>query len=205
LPSEQTDCTLFIISDDRIRNLKPSSSIVANIMAPKTVLITGSSSGFGLSLVQLFLRQGHNVLATSRSPQKTPDLVKGVENHPGKRGRWMQLDVTWPQSKINSTISEASKVFGPIDVLINNAGYCHQGGVEDIDEEKSRAQFDTNYWGVMRMCKAVLPSMRERKQGTIVNISSIAGLNALPTMGVYAGSKWALEGESCGGIVRVEC
>lgn len=165
-------------------------------MSPKTVLITGSSSGFGLSLVQLFLRQGHNVIATSRSPQKTPDLVSSVDNHSGKRGKWLQLDVTWPQAKIKSTVSEAAKIFGPIDVLINNAGYSHCGPVEDIDEEKARVQFDTNYWGVLRMSKAVLPSMRERKQGTIVNVSSIAGLTALPIMPVYAGSKWALEGES---------
>lgn len=164
-------------------------------MSTKTVLVTGSSSGFGNTLVNLFLRQGHNALATSRSPERTPDLVSSVDNHPSGRGKWLQLDLTWSQSKITSTVIEAAQIFGPIDVLINNAGYAVMATIEDVDEEKAKTQSETNYWRVIRMLKAVLPSMRERKQGTIVNVSSIAGLTANPTVGVYAGSKFALEGK----------
>ena len=165
-------------------------------MASKTVLITGCSSGFGLSLVQRFLKSGHNVIATSRNPDRTPDLVKEVDNHSSKCGRWIQLDVTWPQTKLTATVTEAANIFGPIDVLINNAGYSVMGAVEDIDEEKAKTQFETNYWGAMRMIKAVLPSMRERKMGAIVNVSSIGGLDCLATSGVYGASKFALEGMS---------
>lgn len=165
-------------------------------MSPKTVLITGSSSGFGLSLVHHFLNKGHNVIATSRNPSRTPDEVSAVDKHASGNGRWLQLDVTSPRDKIDSTIAEASKIFGPIDILINNAGYSVMGAVEDIDEAKAKTQFETNYWGVFRMCRAVLPSMRDRKTGTIVNVSSIGGLDCLATSGVYGGSKFALEGLS---------
>ena len=165
-------------------------------MPPKTVLITGSSSGFGLSLVHHFLNKGHKVIATSRNPGKTPDEVSAVNKHSSGHGRWLQLDVTSPQDNINATVAEASKIFGPIDILVNNAGYSVMGAVEDIDEAKAKTQFETNYWGVFRMCRAVLPSMRERKTGTIVNVSSIGGLDCLATSGVYGGSKFALEGLS---------
>ncbi len=165
-------------------------------MSPKTVLITGSSSGLGLSLVHHFLNKGHKVIATSRNPNRTPEEVSVVNNHKSGHGHWLQLDVTSPQDKINSTIAEASKIFGPIDILINNAGYSVMGAVEDIDEAKAQAQFETNYWGVFRMCRAVLPSMRERNTGTIVNVSSIGGLDCLATSGVYGASKFALEGLS---------
>ena len=164
-------------------------------MAPKTFLVTGSSAGFGLAFCRLILAKGHNVIATSRNPAKNQDLVDSINDDPSGRGRWIRLDVTSSQASITKTFAEASKIFGPIDVLINNAGYSVMGGVEDMDEEKARQQFDTNYWGVMRTIKAVLPTMRERRGGTIVNVSSIAGLNALATAGVYAGSKFALEGE----------
>ena len=162
----------------------------------KVVLITGSSSGFGLSLVHYFLNKGHKVLATSRNPSRTPEHVSAIDNHSSGNGRWLQLDVTWPQDKITTAVSEATAIFGPIDILINNAGYSVMGAVEDIDESKAKIQFETNYWGVFRMCRAVLPSMRSRKTGTIVNVSSIGGLQCLPTSGVYGASKFALEGLS---------
>ena len=165
-------------------------------MSSKVVLITGSSSGFGLSLVHYFLNKGHKVIATSRNPSRTPDEVSAVENHASGNGRWLQLDVTASQDKINSIVTESSQIFGPIDILINNAGYSVMGAVEDIDEAKAKTQFETNYWGVFRMCRAVLPSMRARKTGTIVNVSSIGGLDCLATSGVYGASKFALEGLS---------
>lgn len=164
-------------------------------MALNTFLVTGSSSGFGLSLVRLLLARGHNVIATSRNPSRTPSLVEEVNDHPSGRGKWLKLDVTAPQHTINQTFDDAEKLFGPIDVLVNNAGYSVMGAVEVIDEDKARTQFDTNYWGVMRTIKAVLPGMREKRRGVIVNVSSIGGLNSLATSGVYGASKFALEGE----------
>ena len=170
-------------------------------MAPKTFLVTGCSAGFGQAFCRLILSKGDNVIATSRNPSKNPDLVDSINNDPSGRGRWIKLDVTSSQAEITKTFAEAAKLFGPIDVLINNAGYSVMGSIEDMDEDKARTQFDTNYWGPMRTIKAALPSMRERKTGTIVNISSIAGLNALATSGVYGGSKIALEGKSAIGIL----
>ena len=166
-------------------------------MLSKVILITGcSSSGFGLSLVHHFLTKGHKVIATSRNPGRPPDKVSAVNDHASGNGRWLQLDVSSPQGKINATIAEASEIFGLIDILVNNAGYSVMGAVEDIDEAKAKTQFETNYWGVFRMCRAVLPSMRERKTGTIVNVSSVGGLDCLATSGVYGASKFAVEGFS---------
>ncbi|ETN46239.1 uncharacterized protein HMPREF1541_00423 [Cyphellophora europaea CBS 101466] len=162
-------------------------------MAPQNILITGSSAGFGAALVHQFLSAGHNVIATSRNPARTPDLVSSITSHPSGRGRWLTLDVTSPQETISATIREAESHFGPLDVVINNAGYSVLGAVEAMDEEKARVQFDTNFWGPLRVIKAVVPGMRERRRGTVVNVSSIAGLQGIPSTGIYAASKHALE------------
>ncbi|KPI44140.1 putative oxido [Cyphellophora attinorum] len=163
----------------------------------RTVLITGSSSGFGLALTRHFLSgpSNWNVIATSRNPQRTPDLVAEVEA--SGRGAWLQLDVCDPQSKIDEVIAQAGGLFhgAGIDVVFNNAGYSVLGVVETIDEEAARKQMDANFWGTLKVCKAVIPGLRERgRGGWIVNFSSIAGLMAGMTCGVYAGSKFAVEG-----------
>lgn len=162
-------------------------------MAP-TWLITGSSSGFGLEIARFVLKQGHNVIATSRNPNKTPDFVKEITSHPN--GRWLALDVTSSKAEIEKVIQEGRKQFGSIDVLVNNAGYSILGAAEDIPEEGARQQFEVNFWGLVRTTQATLPLMRAQKSGTIVNITSIAGLNAQPTCAVYAASKFAVEGWS---------
>jgi len=159
-------------------------------MAP-TWLVTGSSSGLGLALVRYCLAQGHNVIATSRNPSKTPELVEEITSKPN--GRWLALDVTWPKPKIENVIYEAWTLFDGIDVLVNNAGYSILGAAEEIPEPAAKLQFEVNFWGAIRCTQSVLPSMRSRKSGTIVNISSIAGVDALPTCAIYAGSKFALE------------
>jgi short-subunit dehydrogenase len=159
-------------------------------MAP-TWLITGSSSGFGLTLARYILSQGHNVIATSRNPAKTPDLVKEITSNPA--GRWLALDVTWPKPEIDKVIQQAWTEFDGIDILVNNAGYSLLGAAEDLPEDRAKAEFEVNFWGLIRTTQAALPLMRSRKSGTIVNISSIAGLDALPTCAIYAGSKFALE------------
>ncbi|KAF2092760.1 putative short chain oxidoreductase/dehydrogenase [Rhizodiscina lignyota] len=161
-------------------------------MAP-TWFITGCSSGFGYEIALKALSEGHNVIASSRNPSKNTELVDKITSGHGGRGKWVQFDVNAPLDEIKASIADAEKLFGGIDVLVNNAGYMVSGAMEDIPEEKYRENFETNFFGPMKIMKAVLPGMRERKAGTIVNISSIAGITALPTASSYSGSKWALE------------
>lgn len=103
------------------------------------------------------------MIATSRNPSKTPDLVKKLEST--GRARWIGLDVTASPSVIEKTIREAEGLFGGIDILVNNAGYSVLGAMEDIDEDVARKQWETNYWGPWRIIKAALPAMRTRKSG----------------------------------------
>ena len=159
-----------------------------------TWLITGSSSGLGLAFAREILAQGHNLIATSRNPDKDSKLVEEVQSN--AQGRWRTMDVSWPRQQIERVTREAWEDFDGIDVLINNAGYSILGAAEDIPEDKAKAQFETNFWGLIRVTQAILPLMRSRKTGTIVNISSAAGIDPLPTCAVYAGSKFALEGWS---------
>lgn len=159
---------------------------------PRTWLITGSSNGLGLSLTRYVLKAGDNVIATSRNPAKTPELVQEVESQPN--GKWAQLDINWSQGQIQAAIESAEALFdGGIDVVVNNAAYSLLGAVEDVPEEQARAQFDTNFWGTVRVCNEVLPHMRQRGRGTIANVSSLLGLTTWPGMGFYSASKFALE------------
>lgn len=159
-------------------------------MAP-TWIITGSSSGFGLALVRYALSHGHNVIATSRNPERTPELVEEVTSQ--ANGRWIPLDVTASKAEIDVRIHDAWMEFDGIDYLVNNAGYSILGAAEDIPEERAKAQFEVNFWGAIRTSQAVLPLMRTRKTGTIINISSVAGVDSLPTCAIYSSSKAALE------------
>jgi NAD(P)-dependent dehydrogenase (short-subunit alcohol dehydrogenase family) len=155
-----------------------------------TWLITGCSSGLGLSLARAAQAGGHNVIATSRNPSRTPDLVAEVES---KGGKWIQLDVDSRDS--GNVITELESSDEHIDVLVNNAGYCIYAPIEIFEEEEVRTQMETMYFGPLRLIKAVLPHMRQRKSGTIVNFSSGASLDGIPTMGVYAGAKAGIDGK----------
>ena len=154
-----------------------------------TWLITGSSSGFGLSLARIAQAGGHKVIATSRNPSNTPDLVKEVES---KGGKWVQLDINDPNSA--QVISNLEKSGTEIDVLVNNAGFCIYSPIETFQEDEIRAQMETMYSGPVRLIQAVLPYMRQRRYGVIVNMSSGASLDARDSMGAYAGAKAALDG-----------
>jgi short-subunit dehydrogenase len=162
-------------------------------------LITGCSSGLGLSLSQYALKKGHRVIATSRNPPKTPDLVSGFEKMGGK---WMQLDVT--SSDLEDRVQAAELVYGRVDVLVNNAGYSVLGAVENISVKDCTAQMEANFMGPFRTIKALLPGMRVRRSGTILNISSAQGLCPSPVCGIYAASKGALENLSESLSVEVE-
>ncbi len=148
----------------------------------KTVLITGCSSGYGLETARYFHAQGWNVVATMRTPRA--DVLA-----PAERLRVLALDVTQPAS-IAAALAEA----GPIDVLVNNAGIGLFGAFEATPMATVREVFETNTFGVMAMTQAVIPQMRERRAGRIVNVTSSATLAPMPLVAVYTASKVAIEG-----------
>lgn len=156
-----------------------------------TWLITGCSSGFGLSLTRIVQSHRHTVIATSRNPSRTPDLVAEVES---KGGKWLKLDVDDPRCAQVVEDLEASGQH--IDVLVNNAGYSIHAAVEQLTEEEVRGQMESMYFGPFRLMKAAVPHMRKRRFGIVVNMSSGAGLEGRESMGAYAPAKAALDGES---------
>lgn len=155
-----------------------------------TWLITGASSGFGLALTRLALSHGHKVIATSRNPARNPDLVSEVE---GQGSQWVKLDVDDPNC--GSVIEDLEAQGTAIDVLVNNAGWSIHGPVESFPEDEVRRQMETVYFGPYRLMRTVLPHMRTRRRGLILNISSGASVNGRESMGVYAASKAAMDGE----------
>jgi NAD(P)-dependent dehydrogenase (short-subunit alcohol dehydrogenase family) len=155
----------------------------------KTILITGTSSGFGRTTAKLFASNGWNVVATMRQPETEMELV-GFDNTLVTR-----LDVQ-DHASIATAIEAGIDRFGRIDALINNAGFGLFGLFEATSPEKIREQFDVNVFGVMGVTRAILPHFRENKRGLILNISSGAGVFALPMISLYCASKFALEGFS---------
>jgi NAD(P)-dependent dehydrogenase (short-subunit alcohol dehydrogenase family) len=153
----------------------------------KTVLITGASSGFGRETVKLFAEKGWNVIATMRSPEKETELsaIEGV--------LVTRLDVTDKKS-IQEAVEAGVRKFGAIDALVNNAGYGAFGALEAAPEHVIRQQFDVNLFGLIEVTKAVLPGMRKRKSGVIVNVSSIGGRLTFPFATLYHATKFAVEG-----------
>jgi NAD(P)-dependent dehydrogenase (short-subunit alcohol dehydrogenase family) len=157
----------------------------------KVWFITGTSSGFGRILAEEVLAKGDRVVATARKPEVLQDLI---EKYPDT-ARAIKLDVTNLEDVKNS-IQEAIKEFGRIDVLVNNAGYALVGAIEEASDEQIKQQFDTNVFGVINVTREVLPVLRGQKSGHIVNISSVVGFTAMPSLGIYSASKFALEGVS---------
>ena len=154
----------------------------------ETWLITGCSTGLGRALAEEVLGRGHNAVVTARDPAAVQDLV---EAHPGT-ALGLALDVTDPV-QVTDVVERAAERFGRIDVLVNNAGYGYRAAVEEGDEADVRRLFDTNLFGAVAMIKAVLPGMRARRAGTIVNISSIGARACPPGSGYYSATKAALE------------
>lgn len=163
----------------------PTQSPVAT--ARKTVLITGTSSGFGEAAVRRFAAEGWNVIATLRDPAAAPAFPGDV--------LITRLDVQDPVS-IDSAIAEGIARFGAIDVLVNNAGFGLHGFFETTPRDRILAQFDVNVFGLMDVTRAVLPHMRARRSGVILNVTSGAGAFGLPMISLYAASKFAVEGFS---------
>ncbi|RFU81912.1 retinol dehydrogenase 8 [Trichoderma arundinaceum] len=155
---------------------------------PLTWLITGCSSGFGLSLARIVQANGHNLIATSRTPSDTPGLVSEVES---KGGKWIRLDVN--DSDCDKVLEDLEENGHFVDVLVNNAGYCIYNPVESFTEGEVRALMETLYFGPSRLIRTAVRNMRRRRFGIIVNMSSGAALEANPTMGPYAAGKGALD------------
>ncbi|KAK5045354.1 hypothetical protein LTR84_009217 [Exophiala bonariae] len=157
-------------------------------------LITGCSSGLGLSLARAVLtRPGEKVIATSRNPSSSPEAVNEIINH--DKAVWETLDVSAPDVEIQ--LAKIVSKHGAIDVLVNNAGYAAGGVFEVTPLEALRQQFETNFFGAVRLMQAVVPGMRTSgKGGVIVNISSNVFWQPLPVISAYSASKWALEGFS---------
>jgi NAD(P)-dependent dehydrogenase (short-subunit alcohol dehydrogenase family) len=153
--------------------------------------ITGCSSGFGRELAKLVLDRGYRAVVTARDPRTIQDLTAAHEG----RALALKLDVT-NKVEVAEAVNKAEATFGSIDVLVNNAGYGYVGAVEESEEDEVRAMVDTNFFGLARMIRAVLPGMRQRRRGCIVNISSNGGLLAFPGFGYYNATKFAVEGLS---------
>jgi NAD(P)-dependent dehydrogenase (short-subunit alcohol dehydrogenase family) len=159
------------------------------VAVAKCVLITGASTGIGRVTAEFFAARGWNVAATMRSPERS-DLGEHHANI-----RLVRLDVTDPAS-VEAAVAETIGAFGAIDVVVNNAGYGLVGPFEAQSDEQLRRQFDTNVFGMMNVIRAVLPHMRERKSGRIINVASIGGRMSLPLYSAYCSTKWAVEGFS---------
>jgi NAD(P)-dependent dehydrogenase (short-subunit alcohol dehydrogenase family) len=153
--------------------------------------ITGCSTGFGRELAKLVLDRGYRAVVTARDPRKIQDLTTGHEG----RVLVLKLDVT-NAAEAAEAVKKAETTFGSIDVLVNNAGYGYVGAVEESEEDEIRAIIETNFFGLERMIRAVLPGMRRRRHGGIVNLSSIGGLVGFPGTGYYNATKFAVEGLS---------
>ena len=153
-------------------------------MQSQIILITGASSGFGKFTAQMLSEQGHIVYGTSRKPSENMNNVK-----------MLVVDVTSPLS-IRQAVEQIISEQGRIDVLINNAGIGIGGALELATEDEVSKQMNTNFFGVVNMCREVLPLMRKARKGKIINISSIGGVMGIPYQGFYSASKFAVEGYS---------
>ncbi len=156
-----------------------------------TVVITGCSTGFGKLAALTFARHGHTVFASMRNLGKAGPLESAAAAE-GLKIAVVQLDVDDPAS-IERAVSDVAAEAGAIDIVVNNAGMEIRGPIEQVSDTEARRQFDTNVFGLLGVVRAVLPGMRERGAGVIVNVSSIGGLVSAPFAGLYAASKHAVE------------
>ncbi|MCL2819140.1 MAG: SDR family oxidoreductase, partial [Actinomycetia bacterium] len=173
------------VKDDDVRREGAGGDSVMR----RTVFITGASSGIGRQTALLFQERGWNVIATMRDPRSEEEL--------GQLDKVLvtRCDVTDPDS-IRTAIDDGLSAFGSIDVLVNNAGYYLLGPLEAMTYEQIRRQIDTNLVGVILVTMAMVPHFRERRAGTIINLSSIAGVVSIPLQSLYHATKFGVEGFS---------
>ena len=161
------------------------------VILTKTWFITGASKGFGREWTEAALERGDNVAGTARNL----DDLDGLAESYGDTFLPIQLDVTDRDADF-AAVWRAAEHFGQLDVVINNAGYGHFGMIEELSEDDVRSQMETNFFGALWITQAALPIMRAQGSGHIIQVSSIGGISAFPTVGAYHASKWALEGFS---------
>lgn len=157
----------------------------------KTWFITGTSRGFGREWATAALERGDSVVATARDASSLDELAAAY----GDRVLPITLDVT-DRDAVYAAVANAHEHFGRLDVVVNNAGYGQFGMVEELSEAESREQIETNLFGALWVTQAALPFLREQGSGHLLQVSSIGGISAFPTVGIYHASKWALEGIS---------
>jgi NAD(P)-dependent dehydrogenase (short-subunit alcohol dehydrogenase family) len=160
-------------------------------MANKVWFITGTSRGFGRVWAEAALARGDQVAATARDLKSLAPLVQQF----GDQVLTLALDVT-DRAAVNAAVASAHTRFGRLDVVVNNAGYGLFGTIEEVSEAEARAQIETNLFGALWVTQAAIPIMRTQGSGHIIQVSSIGGVNAFPTVGLYHASKWGLEGFS---------
>lgn len=159
-------------------------------MDKKIVLITGASTGIGLALTERFATDKHLVIATARE-SSMGRFKNDIISHANIILR--PLDITVPNER-QKLIEELNSQYGGVDILINNAGISYRGVVEDMSDADENHQMSVNFLGAMALTRLILPGMREKRRGSIINISSVSGMMAMPTMSSYSASKFALEG-----------
>ncbi len=158
----------------------------------KVVIVTGTNSGLGRAIAEALLKAGYTVVGTVRKPEAAADFEAILPASSLAR----VLDVTDDPATLASVVADVERSIGPIYALINNAGYGQEGTLEESSMEELRQQFEVNVFGAVAMIKAVLPFMRERREGRIINITSMGGIMTMPGLSYYHGSKFALEGIS---------
>jgi NAD(P)-dependent dehydrogenase (short-subunit alcohol dehydrogenase family) len=154
-------------------------------MKPETILITGCSSGIGKVTARWLAERGHRVIATAPSQQLLSDCPENATLR-------LVLDVTDDET-VRTAVDRVEREVGPISVLINNAGFCQPGPIEQLGDAQIARQFEVNVFGALRTVRAVLPGMRNNKRGRVINVSSVVGVVSFPFIGLYSASKHALE------------
>ncbi len=172
-----------------MKTTPPTQTAPADVSGKPVWLITGCSTGFGRELAGQVLKLGYRTVITARQPDELTDLAAKGD------ALVLKLDVT-DQGQVDLAVRAAEARFGRIDVLVNNAGIGYFAAVEESEETQVRRMFEVNFFGLSRMIHAVLPGMRRRRHGFIVNLSSIGGLCAFPALGYYNATKFAVEGLS---------
>lgn len=157
----------------------------------KVWFITGCSTGFGRELAKNVLKKGYRAIVTSRNTEDVRDIVEAYKDS----AIALTLDVT-NQDEITAAVDSALKRFGQIDVLVNNAGIGYFAAIEESEEDEVRRMFEINFWGLAHVTRAILPHMRTRRSGHILNISSIGGIVAFPALGFYTATKFAVSAYS---------
>ncbi|MCF3960134.1 SDR family NAD(P)-dependent oxidoreductase [Streptomyces fuscigenes] len=165
----------------------------------RTWFLTGASRGFGALWAEAILEHGDQVVATARDAE----VLKPLADRYGSQVMPLALDVT-DRAAVDTAVHTAEEHFGGIDVLVNNAGHMLVGAVEEVGAEQARAQMDVNYFGALWTTRAVLPKMRERRAGRILQVSSLGGLIAYPALGIYQATKFAMEAMSQSLAAEVE-